>query len=143
MSHIAKMVVEFKQKHQAELVGALKKLYGADVEVHSEPQKLEMYSRDQKSEPCHIIVRKATIRNYKGAEGYHRPGYNDLGYRKNAKGTYDVFLDTSDVNVNDQGLISQEYGALVAEKELKSKGYSTKRVQLPENEIRIEATRYI
>jgi hypothetical protein len=137
------MVVEFKQKHQNELVGALKKLYGDDgVEVHNEPEKLNMFSRDQKAEPCHIIVRKSTIRKYKDGD-YHRPGYNDLGYRKNAKGTYDVYLDTSDVNAKDQGHISQEYGALVAEKELKNKGYTTKRIELPKNEIRIEATRYI
>ena len=142
MSHIAKMQVEFKQKHQAQLVASLKKMYGENVEVHAEPSKLQMYSSDQKSEPCHIIVRKADIRN-RTEGGYHRPGYNDLGYRKNAAGTYDVFLDSSDVNKADQGLISQEYGALVAEHELKSKGYSTKRIQLEKQEIRIEATRYI
>lgn len=149
MSHYAQLAVQFQQKNETELVDALKTLYGKDgVEVHPEGADLKLYygqsaTESQEAsfhaEPCHVIVRKEKLAERKGQTN---TPFNDLGYRRNKTGGYTAYVDDAGVPKADIGLIAQEYALKVAEKQLRAKGYSYKRLQLEDQSIRLEATRF-
>jgi hypothetical protein len=151
VSHFAKLAVQYLQKNEPQLVAALKKMYGDDgVEVHSEPKDLQTYFNESatnqtneyfQAEPCNIIVRRKAMQKQMGVG---HMAFNDAGYRRNAKGGYDAFIDEAGMPTTTQGLVSQEYALMVAEKELRAKGYAEsnfRRIQLEDNSIRLEAVR--
>jgi hypothetical protein len=144
MSHYAKLAVNFKQSHEKELVDSLIKVFG-QVEVHDKPQDLELYTgksatenQENHADPCNIIVRrKALAKRLERPEGYMP--FNDLGYRRNSAGGYDVFIDAAGVKKADIGVIAQDYALRVAQKQLQQNGYTVRRqLELPDGSIRLE-----
>jgi hypothetical protein len=146
MSHYAKLTVNFKQAFEKELIESLIKIFDK-VEVHAEAQDLQLYTgenatkdRSNHADPCHIIVRKQELAKRKGMA--YSP-FNDLGYRRDAKGGYEAYIDHAGVQEADIGLIAQDYALKVAQKQLTQSGYGlSKRVQLEDGSVRLEMVAY-
>jgi hypothetical protein len=149
MSHYAMLTVNFQQRHEQQLIGSLKKMFGEEeVEVHNDPVPLKDYfgkdaTKNSKeegtfAEACHIIVRRKALEKYAG----RTLGTNDAGYMRTKNGGYTAFIDSAGVTEEQTGLIAQEYALLVAEKQLRAKGWNQqqmRRVELPDNSIMLEA----
>lgn len=144
MSHYCEMEVDFDVDHEEELVAALEKQFGkGTVEVHKEPQPLFGWYGDDRSKveakssdyapPCDIIIR----RKYVGSSA------NDIGFKRTREGHFRAFVSKYDngatFTAQKQGLVAQEYGALVAEKTLKREGWKTFRTALPDGSVKVTA----
>jgi len=147
MSHFTEIKVNFDQKYEKELIGALEEHFGeGNIEVHEEGEDLKTYmgtvnNRNSglgKTEKCHLIIRRATQEKAAG----HHIATNDAGYCRTEDGKYAVYLDAAGFSPKLQGLVAQSYGLKVAEKKLKAEGYMTKRVQKEDGTIRLEARIY-
>jgi D-alanine-D-alanine ligase-like ATP-grasp enzyme len=147
MSHFTEIKVDFLQKYERQLIEALEAQFGAgNVEVHEDGAPLYGYQGDNRSlldrsspdyaPPCHIIIR----RNNVGSAA------NDVGYRRTGDGKYVAYISEFDkkrnFDVEKQNFVMQEYTARVAEKQLKSQGYSLKRVKEKDGTIKLYATKY-
>lgn len=147
MSHFAELSVDFDQAHEAELVAALEKQFGkGNVEVHEVPKDLHLYTgavatRNStagfQADKCHLIIRKE---NQQKDRQYYTT--NDAGYRRTEDGKYKAFIDEAGFSKEKQGYVSQEYAALVSEKQLRSKGYVVQRQVTQDNRIQLTATKY-
>lgn len=150
MSHYAKLAVQFLQRNEQQMVSALRKTYGQDgVEVHTDAVELKTYfdkdastqQDDFYAEPCHIVVRREAQKKQLGSS---HMAFNDAGFKRLPNGGYAAFVDEAGMPQATLGLVSQEYALLVAEKELRAKGYASenlRRIQLEDNSIRLEAVR--
>lgn len=147
MSHFTEIKVNFDQKFEKELIEALEEHFGeGGVEIHNDGEDLRTYSGRKnteqsglgRTEPCHLIIRKATQEKKAG----HGIATNDAGYARQEDGQYKVFLDEAGYGKKLQGLVAQSYALRVAEKKFRAEGYMTKRVQKEDGVIRIEARQY-
>jgi hypothetical protein len=147
MSHFATLEVSYSQEQEAELVAALESLFGAgSVEVCDEPAGLFGYRGDDRSRlpvedpgyapACHIIVRRKHL----------GPGTNDIGFVRNESGGYVAYVSEFDkvrtFGSVKQGRLLQEYSLLVAEKKLRSDGYSTSREARENGVVQIIGTKW-
>jgi hypothetical protein len=147
MSHFTEIKVDFLQKNEKQLIAALEAQFGeGNVEVHEDGSPLYGYQGDDRSlksknspdyaPPCHIIIR----RNHVGSAA------NDVGYRRTEDGKYVAYISEFDkkgnFDVKKQNFVMQEYTAKVTEKQLKSQGYSLKRVTEKDGTIKLYATKY-
>ena len=147
MSHFTEMKVHFKQKNEADFVAALEVCFGkGNVEVHENGAALLGYQGDNRSTkaksspdyapPCHIIIRRKAVGS----------AANDVGYRRTEEGGYIAFISDHDKGHNyktaKQNAVAQDYTLRVAEKKLKSQGYTFKREVLQNGTVKIVATKY-
>lgn len=143
MSHYTELKPKFLVKSEAELVAALKKIYGDDaVEVHDTAVSIGGYD-SQARKKAHVIVRKEAIRKANAKDstlGYS--SYNDLGYERSKDGTYSLWADPSDFSKKAQDMIAQDYAERVAAKKLKAQGYTLKREVLKNGVVKLVATKY-
>lgn len=145
MSHYTKMSVDYRQTYEPELLLAIEAALDVKPEVHENPVELYNYwdegtsgkvKEDEKSEKCHIVVRKDQGK-------LARRATNDCGWRRSSDGVgYDAFIDAAGVNEDELGKISQIYAASVAEKKLRAQGYVTQRQQLENGHVQLVASKY-
>lgn len=144
MSHYTKLAVNYQEKYEPELLLAIEKTLDAKPEVHEEPVELYNYWGEQtsrktdateRSERCHIVVRR-------GQGKLEGRATNDCGWRRNGQGGYDAFIDEAGIHAKEQGEISQLYSAAVAEKQMKSMGYTVQRKQLENGHVQLVASKY-
>lgn len=147
MSHFTEMKVNFKTAHETDFVAALEACFGkGSVEVHEEGSSLIGFQGDNRAylstnspdyaPPCHIIIRRKAV----------GPSSNDVGYRRLDGGGYAAYISEYDrarnFNKTKQDAVAQDYTTRVAEKNLKSKGYTLKRTVLKNGTVKLVATKY-
>lgn len=139
MSHFVKMTVQAQQKHEAELVEALVEHFGADaVTVHEEAVRLKTWDGGLSTNKGNIVVpREAQLK-----KANRHVLTADVGYERNANGTYDVHYDADGFPIDQQKLIAQYYAEKVAAKQLKRQGYAVKRAMLDDGRIQLTATKF-
>ena len=129
MSHYSEVQIEFKDG--AALVAALHRLgFQGKVEVHQQAQSLFGYQGDRRQQQAHIIIR----RQHAG------PGANDLGFEKQADGTYRAWISEYDQKkYNDAwlGKLKQFYGVEKARAEAKKRGYRVSEQKLDDGRVRL------
>lgn len=147
MSHFTEIRVNFDQKYENELIGALETLFGKGaIEVHEQGEDLNTYYGEKntarsglgKTEKCHLLIRKETQEKY----AKRSIATNDAGYARQGDGQYKVYLDAAGFPAKLQGLVAQEYALRVSEKKFNSEGYMTKRVQKENGTIQLQARAY-
>jgi hypothetical protein len=126
MSHYAEIKVQFRQEHEAELVDALRGIFGSRVSVHPEGKGLIGWTGGDRSEksvkskdyapPCHVIIKKKGVSN-------------DIGYRRTMDGAYTAYISDYDkahvFNEEKQNRVLQHYTVAVAQKTLSKGGYAS------------------
>lgn len=132
MSHFSEITVDYSQACEKDLVASLELIFGkGHVEVHNQPVGLYGYQGDNRSAhdkkspdfapPCHIVIR----RNHVGEAS------NDVGYRRLENGKYAAYISEYDqgntFTKTKQHQVAQEYSLRVAERRLKTQGYTVKR----------------
>ena len=147
MSHFTEIKVDFLQKNEKALIAALEAQFGeGNVEVHENGAALYGYQGDNRANksknsadyapPCHIIIRRKHVGS----------ASNDVGYQRTEDGKYVAYISDYDkghhFNAKKQNSVMQEYTAEVTEKQLKSQGYSMKRVTEKDGTIKLYATKY-
>ena len=147
MSHFTEMKVSFKTAHEAEFVAALEVCFGkGNVEVYENGASLTGFQGDNRANlsskspdyapPCHIIIRRKSV----------GPSSNDVGYRRLENGSYSAYISEYDQRSNfqkkKQDAVAQDYTTRVAEKSLKTKGYTLKRTVLKDGTVKLVATKY-
>jgi hypothetical protein len=147
MSHFTEMKVNFKTTHEKEFVAALESSFGkGNIEVYENGTSLIGYQGDSranlpKSSPdyaplCHIVIRRKVV----------GPSSNDVGYRRTEDGSYAAYISEFDQGRNfqkkKQDAVAQDYTTRVAEKSLKTKGYTLKRTVLKDGTVKLVATKY-
>lgn len=143
MSHFTEIKVNFQQEYEAELVAALKEMFG-NVEVHDEAKELKAYTQQNASnaglghtEKCHLIIRQKDL---KKASGQEWCATNDAGYERTSDGKYRVFIDKAGFTAEQQGKVAQSYAEKVATKQFEAQGYQVTKVKNANGTIRLEAT---
>jgi hypothetical protein len=146
MSHFTSLKVNFKVACEKDLVAALEVQFGAGtVEVHEAGSALVGYQGDDRAKlapthknyapECHLVIRRANVGE----------ASNDVGYRR-VGGGYEAYISEYDQEYNykkeKQDKVAQDYTARVAEKKLKSQGYTLKRTIEKNGTIKLVATRY-
>jgi hypothetical protein len=153
MSHFTEVAVEFDQKHEKIFISALEEVFGqgnvefhADASLENRASHLFGFSGDNRSvrlpgdsdyaPPCHVIIRRKHV----GALA------NDIGYRRAENGKYTAYISEYDARstfpVKKREKVAQNYAVQVAEKELRTKGYTTSRQVLENGAIRVTGTTY-
>ena len=147
MSHFAEIKVDYQQKYEGDLIAALEEQFGPkSVEVHQEGSPLFGYQGDNRATksknsedyapPCHLVIRRKNVGS----------ASNDVGYRRTEDGKYSAYISDFDSGANfgpqKQGLVAQEYGLRVSERQLKLKGYRVQRNELPNGAVQLEATHF-
>lgn len=141
------MKVDFLQKNEKALIAALETKFGeGHVEVHENGAALFGYHGDNRANlqsnnpnyapPCHIIIRRKHVGS----------AANDIGYRRTEDGKYVAYISDYDSSSTfpkkDQKNVLQEYTANVASKQLKSQGYTIKKVKDKNGIIKLEAVKW-
>lgn len=147
MSHFTAMKVNFRTASEGELVAALEAQFGeGKVEVHENGASLIGFQGDNRANlsannpdhapPCHIIIRRKNVGSMA----------NDIGYRRLADGSYAAYVSEYDkeknFSIKKRNAVAQDYSTRVAEKKLKSQGYTLKRSIEKDGTIKLVATRY-
>jgi hypothetical protein len=147
MSHFTEIKVDFLQKNEKQFIAGLEAQFGeGNVEVHEEGAALFGYQGDNRANqgknsanyapPCHIIIRRKHVGS----------ASNDVGYRRTEDGSYVAYISDFDKGGNfnkaKQTKVLQEYTAKVSEKQMKSQGYTLKRVTEKDGTIKLYATKY-
>jgi hypothetical protein len=147
MSHFTEMEVAYDQKNEAQFIAALEEQFGkGHVEVHADGAALYGYQGDNRATapknsknyapPCHIIIRRKHVGS----------AANDIGYRRTEDGKYVAYISEFDsgnnFNTQKQNLVTQNYSALVAERNLKKQGWVVKKTKLENGTIRITGSQY-
>ena len=147
MSHFTAMKVNFKVANEKDLVAALSACFGeGNVEVHEGGSALYGYTGDNRSKlevgnsdyapKCHVIIRRKHV----GETA------NDIGYRRLDDGSYDAFISEYDQDSTftkkRRDVVAQDYTTRVAERKLKTQGYTLKRTVEANGVIKLVATRY-
>ncbi len=147
MSHFTEIKVDFLQKNEKQFIAGLEAQFGEGcVEVHEEGAALFGYQGDNRANraknssdyapPCHIIIRRKNVGQ----------ASNDVGYRRTEDGSYVAYISDYDkggnFNAKKQQKVLQEYTAKVSEKQMKSQGYTLKRVTEKDGTIKLYATKY-
>lgn len=146
MSHYAEIECDFQQQNESSFIAALESVFGkGNVEVHEDGADMygfEGGNRTKKSETsedyapkCNIIIRRKFV----------GPMANDVGYRRNENGGYTAYISDYDrkstFTPSRRNAVMQEYSASVAEKRLKSQGYTVKRT-VEKGQIKIKGTKW-
>lgn len=139
MSHYTKMSISAQQEYEAELVAALKKHFGEDVETHGDTKvPLMTWDRRDSGLKANIVVRKKTLAQKKGYEVLS----NDLGYERNKEGGYNVHADEAGFDTLSQNAVASYYAQELTEKRLKSQGYSVAaRKTLEDGRVQVQFSR--
>ena len=147
MSHFTSLKVNFKVACEKDLVAALEGQFGSgNVKVHEEGAALIGYQGDNRAAlspghknyapKCHVVIRRAHVGDMA----------NDVGYRRLEEGGYEAYISEYDMGntyrKEKQDKVAQDYTARVAEKKLKSQGYTLKRTIEKNGTIKLVATRY-
>src|SRR5512143_3281573 len=145
MSHFTEVECEYEQKNEKELIEALEKEYGeGNVEVHEKGSALFGWHGDNRSvlkqsdpnwaPPCHLIIRRKNVGS----------ASNDIGFQRLENGGYKAWISDYDksatTSIGRQGQIAMEYGMRVAEKQLKSEGWSTTRINEKDGSVTVKTT---
>jgi hypothetical protein len=99
------------------------------IEEHEEAQQLEGYQGDLRDQKAHIIIRRKHVGS----------ASNDIGFERQANGTYKAWVSQFDKNVRlgrkiVSGELSQGYSKRMVEKEIaKTRGWSLKESQKDKN----------
>lgn len=84
MSEFATVQLQFKDKQA--IVECLKAVGFSEVECYDKAENLNGYRGDVREQQAHIIVRRQHVGT----------ASNDLGFRRNADGTYDMIISRYD-----------------------------------------------
>lgn len=140
MSHFTEIKVDFQQKHEKELVAALREIFGEEVEVHDNAVELMAYTGAAasraglgKTEKCHVVIRQEELRAAGGG------CTNDAGYMRTEDGKYRVFIDSAGFTTTQQNKVAQAYATKVSTKELTAQGYQVRQIKGENGTIRLEA----
>jgi hypothetical protein len=134
MSHFAEMKVDVQVKNEKDLVASLQAVFGEDaVTVVDTARQLKgMDSRAKKM--AHIIVSQQAMKKI-------GPGYNEMGFERQADGTYKFHVDGMDFNSRRRDSLFQSYAENVATRKLKAQGYKVKRVVLENGDFELTASK--
>lgn len=140
MSHYTEMKVNCLVKNEADLIAALKSLFGEKgVEVHEEGTNLAGGYDSQAGAKlkAHIVVRKEALRKAMSVTGY-----NDVGYQRMPDGTYKMHVDDMDFPMSYRDMVMQKYTEGVSARKLKMMGYSVKSEAQKDGTVKLVATKY-
>lgn len=133
MSHYVEIKSQYKS--QEALVAALEEIVGkGNVEVHASPQTIVGYN-GRTDEACHVIVRRS-----RGRGSLALPEFGDLGFRRNADGTYTQIIDSYDARRF--SALPQRYARAVTIQQARRQGFTVTETQQPDGALRLTLTRY-
>jgi hypothetical protein len=131
MSHYSEVTIAITDEDC--LVAALVRLgFAGKVEIHPEAQVLYGYRGDVRPQKAHLIIRRGHV-------GW---AANDLGFERQADGTYRVWVSEFDQQQNGydtawMGRLKQAYGVEKARVEARKQGYRVSERQLDDGRIRL------
>jgi hypothetical protein len=137
MSHY--VIVQVKITRLDCLIEALENMgYRGKIEVHREPAVLIGYDGkprivNGRTAAAEVIIRKEHL----------WPAANDIGFARQPDGTYIAYISEYDMRVQPSWhrRLVQEYGAAVAARELRKKGWKVSR-EIVGDKIQLRAVRY-
>jgi hypothetical protein len=135
MSHYSEVSIELTD--EGCLVAALSRLgFEGKVEVYKTPQALYGYQGDAREQKAHIIIRRQHVGSYS----------NDLGFEKQANGSYRAWISEFDQTRTSGGprydeawlgRLKQSYGVEKARLEAKKRGYRVSEQKLDDGRVRL------
>ena len=158
MSHYVEVKSQFKD--QAALVEALEELFGSgSVEVHSTPVPIAGWNEGEgpiPGEPSNIVVRRATITRLLeqrglatkqwGADSFFVSekgewvGLADIGFRRNADGTFSQFIDHCDAPLLQA--LPQRYARAATIRQAKAQGYTVAEQRAADGTIKLQLSKW-
>jgi hypothetical protein len=131
MSHYSEVQIELRD--EGCLLAALKRSgFAGKVEVHQEAQPLFGYQGDIRAQKAHLIIRRQHV----------GPAANDLGFERQADGSYRVWISEYDQTYNQYneawlGKLKQAYGVEKTRAEARKRGYRVSEQQLNDGRVRL------
>lgn len=106
-----------------------------DIEVHETPQPLYGYKGDRRKDSAEVIIRRGRVGQ----------SSNDIGFKKNADGTYGAIIsefDSGYYSAEWRQKVNVQYGVANVTKAAKKQGYRMKQEVQADGSVKMKLTRW-